>query len=204
MNKRISDTIKNFEKRNIRAAYFEKLEDVKKEILELILPEDTVGIGNSITIKATGIGFELEKRGNPVFDKTKAMDKAESKSLKMKAMFADWYLLSCNAISLQGQLVNIDHTGNRVAAMIYGPERVIVVASVCKIEDNLEDAISRAKNVSAPSNARRAGLNPPCVALNHCVDCYSNERVCNTLVVMEGQTNFERLRVFLVGEKVGF
>lgn len=201
---KIFETIKNLRKRNIKGLYFESLDEAKCEILKLIRHTESVGIGNSLTLKSMGISSELESRGNDVYDKTRAANKEEARLLKSKAMFSDWYLLSCNAISVTGKLVNIDHSGNRVAAMIYGPKRVIVVASVNKIEETLEAAIYRTKNTAAPENARRAGLNPPCVSLNRCVDCYSEQRACNSLVIIEGQIDPERLIVFLVGEEAGY
>jgi L-lactate utilization protein LutB len=146
----------------------------------------------------------LLERGNIVFDKTMASDKSEVTEIKKKALLTDYYISSTNAISVQGHLVNIDHSGNRVAAMMYGPEHVIVIVGINKIANSLDDAIKRARNTAAPANAKRAGLNPPCVSVGECVDCRSSERACNNLVLIEGQYVEDRMKVFIINESLGF
>lgn len=100
--------------------------------------------------------------------------------------------------------MNIDHSGNRVAGILYGPEHVVLVAGRNKVVPTLEEAIQRARNVAAPLNAKRAGLHPPCAEVGRCVDCRSADRVCNALVVIEGQSDPERIKVVLVEEEMGF
>lgn len=126
-----------------------------------------------------------------------SIEKARNKVL-------DWYITGTNAISIEGHLVNIDHSGNRVAAMIYGPEKVIVVIGTNKIVNTLDEAVKRVKNISAPANAKRAGLNPPCIELGECIDCKSSERACNNFVVIEGQAVKGRMTVLIVNESLGF
>jgi len=133
-----------------------------------------------------------------------AMNKEESKQIKKKALTADWYVTGTNAISLEGHIVNVDHSGNRVAAMVFGPDNVVIVIGVNKIVDSLSEAIQRVRNVASPLNAKRAGFNPPCVELNKCVDCKSRERVCNSLVIIEGQEVMGRMKVLIVNESAGF
>lgn len=118
---------------------------------------------------------ELANRGNIVYDKTFAKTKEESILLKKKALLTDWYITGTNAISIEGHIVNIDHSGNRVAAMTYGPDKVIIMVSKNKIEETLEKAITRARNHAARLNAIRAGYNPPCIEQKQCVDCKSKE-----------------------------
>ena len=204
MNNKIIRMIKNFKARNIEAVYFENFIKVKNKILKRIPTQSLVGIGNSKTLKEMNISEILSKRGSIVFDKTLARSREESKLLKRKSLLTDWYLTGTNAVSIEGHIVNIDHSGNRVAAMLYGPKNVIVVVGKNKIAENLEESIYRAKNIAAPLNAKRAGYNPPCVKLNNCIDCISEERVCNSLVVIEGQANKNRLSVFIVDEESGF
>lgn len=194
----------NFKSRSIEVDFFKELGEVKKRILELIPNDNTVGIANSQTLKKIMISQELTNRGNIVYDKTFARNKEESIILKKKALITDWYLTGSNAISMEGHIVNIDHSGNRVAAMTYGPDNVIVVVSKNKIEETLEKAISRARNYAAPLNAIRAGYNPPCIEKKKCVDCKSKERVCYNLSIIEGQFNPKRMRLFIVDEEAGF
>ena len=150
------------------------------------------------------ISNELTKRGNTVYNKTLAKNRKETIRLKKNSLLADWFLTGTNAISSKGHIVNIDHSGNRVAAMLYGPENVIIIIGKNKIEETLEDAINRAKNTAAPLNAKRAGFNPPCVELNKCIDCNSKERVCNSLVIIEGQAQKDRIKLFIIDQELGF
>jgi len=194
----------NFRLRNIEVEYFENLEDVKKYILNIIPNKSTIGIGHSLTLQKMNITNSLLERGNIVYDKELAKSRDESIDLKKKALITSWYITGSNAISVDGRIVNVDHSGNRVAAIAFGPDKVIIVVGKNKIVDTLDDAIKRVKNVACPLNAKRAGFNPPCVTLNKCVDCVSNERVCNILSIIEGQSDSNRIKLFIVNEKYGF
>lgn len=201
---RIQKLISNFKSRNIDVFFLESFSEVNHKLLQMIPGDCTVGIGHSITVQNTGIVQKLVERGNTVFDKTMSANREESKLIKKKALTADWYITGTNAISLEGHIVNVDHSGNRVAAMVFGPDYVVIVVGINKIVDSLSDAIQRAKNIASPMNAKRAGFNPPCVELNRCVDCKSKERVCNSLVIIEGQEVTGRMKVFIVNEGAGF
>jgi L-lactate utilization protein LutB len=201
---RIQRLISNLELRNIDAFFIESFDEASNKILKMIPDDCTVGVGHSITVQDSGIVRKLIERGNTVFDKTMAMNKEESKQIKKKALTADWYITGTNAISLQGHIVNIDHSGNRVAAMVFGPDNVVIVVGINKIVDSLSEAIHRTRNIASPMNAKRAGFNPPCVELNKCIDCKSKDRVCNSLVIIEGQEVTGRMKVFIVNEISGF
>ncbi|MCC5910684.1 MAG: lactate utilization protein [Clostridiaceae bacterium] len=194
----------NFKSRNVEVEFFKSLDEVKNRVLNLISRESTVGVANSQTLKNMMISQELTNRGNTVYDKTFAKNKEESILLKKKALLTDWYITGTNAISIEGHIVNIDHSGNRVAAMAYGPDKVVVVVSKNKIEETLEKAITRARNHAAPLNAIRAGYKPPCIEQKQCIDCKSKERVCYNLSIIEGQFDPERMRLFIVDEEAGF
>lgn len=196
--------IKSLAERNIEGFFFESFEEAKIKVMEMIPINDSVGIGNSITLKNMKISNELNDRGNVVYDKTLAKNKEDSKELKRKSLLTDWYITGANAISLDGHLVNMDHSGNRVAAMLYGPNNVIVIIGINKIASTLDEAIYRVRNIASPKNARRAGFKPPCVELEKCIDCRSTQRVCNSLVVIEGQSDKGRMKVFIVNENDGF
>lgn len=204
MNEIINILIENLSARNIEGLYFRTFEDAKGKILNLIPTGATVGVGNSVTLKNMNVTNALIDRGNTVFDKTKAKNEEESDMLKKKSLLADWYISGTNGISIDGHIVNMDHSGNRVAAMIYGPDNVIIVIGKNKIMNSLEEAIYRVRNISSPMNARRAGLNPPCVGIDKCIDCRSKERVCNNLVIIEGQRDEKRMKVLIVDEEEGF
>lgn len=195
---------KNFSDRNIQVQYFEKLEEVKKYILNTIPVEATIGIGHSNTLEKMNITKALLERGNTVYDKELAKSKEESIDLKKKAILTDFYITGSNAISMDGRIVNVDHSGNRVAAITFGPDKVIIVVGINKIVDTIEEAIRRVKNIVCPKNAKRAGFNPPCVLLNKCVDCNSKERVCNYLSIIEGQTQYNRITLIIVNGEYGY
>jgi len=203
-NEIIDMLIENLRTRNIEGLYFRTFEEAKEQILDLIPTSAAVGIGNSVTLKNMNIANALIERGNTVFDKTKAKNEKESEMLKKKSLLTDWYISGTNGISIDGHIVNMDHSGNRVAAMIYGPDNIIIVIGKNKIMNSLEEAIYRVRNISAPMNARRAGLNPPCVSTNKCIDCKSKERVCNNLVIIEGQSDEKRMKILIVDEEEGF
>jgi len=177
------------------------LEEVKSLILDIVPVESTIGIGHSVTLQKMDITNSLLERGNIVYDKELAKDQNESRELKRKALTTDWYITGSNAISVDGRIVNVDHTGNRVASITYGPDKVIIVVGKNKIADSVDEAIKRVKNVACPLNAKRAGYNPPCVTLNMCVDCVG---VCNILSIIGGQTDSNRIKNFIVNEECGF
>lgn len=194
----------NFKVRNIEVRYFETLENVKEDILNTIPAHCTVGIGHSATLQKIDITNWLFRKGNIVYDKELAKSKEECKSLKKLALTADWYITGSNAVSIDGRIVNVDHSGNRAAAITFGPDKVIIVVGKNKVVDTVNEAIKRVKNIACPLNAKRAGMHPPCVTLGKCADCISTERVCNTLSIIEGQADSERIRLYIVNEDCGF
>lgn len=205
MNKDIFYKLKeSFKNKNIDAEYFETIEDVKSYILNIIPSDCKVGIGHSATIQEMNITDLLIERGNTVYDKELSTNKVESKIIKKKALIADWYITGSNAVTVDGRIINVDHSGNRVAAIAFGPDKVIIVAGINKIADNAEEGIKRVKNIACPLNAKRAGFNPPCVELKKCVDCISSERVCNVLSIIEGQSEKNRIKLCIVNAEYGF
>ena len=200
----IEKVIMNFEKRNIATSYYKDLEEVKSKIFKMIPKDSLIGIGNSRILKKMKLSKDLTKNGYNVLDKTLAKSKEESVELKRRSLLTDFYITGTNAISSEGHIVNIDHSGNRVAAMIYGPKKVIVVIGINKITETLDQAIDRVKNIAAPLNAKRAGFNPPCVKSSECIDCTSDERVCNSMAIIEGQRRKDRIKVMIVDEELGF
>jgi len=194
----------SFKIRNIEVEYFKTLNEVKENILNIIDKECTVGIGHSVTLQKMNITDSLIERGNIVYDKELGKTKDEIKLLKKKSLITDWYITGSNAVTIDGRIINMDHSGNRVAAITFGPDKVIVVVGKNKIVENVEEGIKRVKNIACPLNAKRAGYNPPCVEINRCVDCTSKQRVCNVLSIIEGQADKNRMKLFIVNEECGF
>ena len=194
----------NFEKRNIEVLWFNTFDEIGQYLLAQIPRSAKVGIGNSKTLKSMEITQALQNRGNIVLDKTLAATPSEIRELKRNSLLADFYISSSNAVSIDGRIVNIDHSGNRVAAITYGPDKVYIVVGKNKITATYDEALKRARNVSAPLNAKRAGYNPPCTAVGYCVDCISPERVCYIVSTIEGQHAKNRITLLIAGEDEGF
>ena len=193
-----------FRKRNINVLFCETFDESKEIVLDRIPRKSTVGIGHSQTLQNMRITETLIERGNTVFDKVLGKDRAETTQLKKKALLADYYITGSNAVSEDGGIVNIDHSGNRAAALAFGPDKVIIIVGKNKITKTKQEAVSRAKNMAAIKNAERAGYTPPCVIEGKCVDCISPERVCNVQSIIEGQQFDDRITLIIVNAEDGF
>jgi hypothetical protein len=201
----LSDVVKKLEKRDFRAAYLKNTDEVNKHLLETIPAEATIGVGGSVTIRELGIMEKLEKRGNTVVHHWKqGIPRETSRELRQKEGFSDYYLTSANAITKDGDIINIDGIGNRVAHMIYGPSNVFIVAGYNKIVNDVDAGIKRSKEIAAVMNAKRVGSKTPCATTGKCIDCNAPGRICRVTTIIQyrpWQTNIE---VLLVNESLGF
>lgn len=204
MDAKIQTTLENLSKRNINGYFFQTADDAKAAILSWIPQDVTVGIGNSRTVKDLNLSETLSTKGHIVYDKTTVQSEKGKKLLKKKALMTDWYITGTNALSTSGHLVNIDHSGSRVAAMLYGPDHVVIVVGVNKLEESLDAALNRARNEAAPRNALRAGSGAPCIEAGRCVECEGDVRICNAFVTVSGQSDSDRMHVVIINEALGF
>lgn len=204
-NKLLGETlVKNLTKRGMGAYYCATKEEALAKALELIPETDVVSWGGSVSVKDIGLLAAIKRR-NPVIDRDLADTPEEKMELMRNALLCDTFLMSSNAISKDGQLVNIDGNGNRVAALIFGPKQVIMIVGMNKITGTLEGAIDRARHVAAPINAARfPGLSTPCAKLGTCADCIAPDAVCCQVVITRVSRIKERIKVILVGENLGF
>lgn len=205
MDERVGRTIGAFQRNNIEAIFVKDREEALREALARIPSGSKVGLGGSTTVVEIGLLKAL--RGGPYFlsdQYREGISWEESYRIRKEGLRADVFVTSSNAITLKGQLVNIDGIGNRLAGLAYGPEKVIVIAGVNKLCSTLEEAIDRVKNVAAPKNAQRFGLSLPCIEAKKCVDCQSPDRICNVTMIIERQWLKDRMTVILVGETLGF
>ena len=193
----------NLKKRHFDAYYCSSGKEAAEKVMELSPPEDVVSWGGSMTLKELGIQELLMQRGNPVIDRDSAASQEERTDLMRQALTCDTFLMSTNALSMDGQLVNIDGNGNRVAAMIYGPKSVIVIAGMNKAAATVEDAWARARNTAAPMNTQRFDINTPCTVTGQCGDCKSKDCVCAYLVTTRICRPPKKIKVILVGEDLG-
>lgn len=196
-------TIKSLRERNFEAYYAETKEEAAELALSLIDEKDSVSFGGSVTVEETGLIDKLYARGNRMIDRTKAASREESLEIMRQGLLCDTFLMSSNAISADGILVNIDGTGNRVAAMMYGPRSVIVLAGMNKVTADRESAHHRARNVAAPTNAQRFDIETPCKRDGLCHDCKSPSCICSYIVETRMSRPKGRIKVILIGEDVG-
>ena len=190
-------------KRGFEAYYVSTAEGAREKALELIPENSVVSWGGSMTIDEIGLKQAVIDRGCKVINRDEAERPEERMELMRKALTCDVFLMSANAISEDGQLVNIDGNGNRVAALCFGPKEVIVVAGMNKVAGNLEEAYARARKFAAPVNAQRFNLATPCGKTGLCADCLSPECICSQMVVTR-RASGGRIKVILVGADLGF
>ncbi|MBQ1228790.1 MAG: lactate utilization protein [Firmicutes bacterium] len=189
-------------KRGFDAYYVSTAEEAKAKALELIPKGAVVSWGGSVTVDQIGLKEEVLNKFS-VINRDAAKSPEERMELMRQALTCDTFLMSANAITEDGQLVNIDGNGNRVAALCFGPKEVIVVAGMNKVVGSLEDAWDRARNYAAPVNAQRFELPTPCGKTGLCADCKNSSTICTHFVVTRMGKN-GRIKVILVGEELGF
>ena len=202
--KRAQILIKNLQSRHFDAHYCATKEEALEKALSLIPQGATVGWGGATSAQQIGL-FEALHQGNyrPI-DRDLCQTFEERQQAMLDATRADVFVTGANALSLDGQMVNIDGVGNRVSAIIYGPKNVLVIAGMNKVEDNLEDAMNRARTVAAPINKQRFPGETPCITTGACGDCKSENCICNQIVITRHCRPANRIRFILVGEELGF
>ena len=196
--------VKNFNARFFESYYASTKEDAMKKALSLIEDGDTVSWGGSMSISECGLTDAVKNGNFTVIDRATAKTSEEKEELLHKAFFVDTYLMSANAVSETGELVNIDGNGNRVAALSYGPKQVIVLVSLNKVMPDLSSAIKRARSVAAPINAQRFGLNTPCAKTGACFNCNSPDCICADIVITRISRPKNRIKIVFCGEDLGY
>lgn len=200
-----SAILKQLEKRQIKGFYCPTKEDAVTTAMSLTAADTTVCFGGSMSLLESGVMDALKARTDiTLIDRSHAKTLEEIKQVYREAFSADTYFMSTNAITLDGQLVNIDGNGNRVAALIYGPEQVIIVAGMNKVVPTVEDAVRRVRNTATPPNCVRLGLDSPCAATGSCADCLSENCICSQIVITRRSRTADRIKVILVGEALGY
>ena len=204
-NERLAQTIiKNLKRRHIEGFYCPTGEDAVKKVSELIEDGSSVTWGGTMTVRDLGIPEALKRRGTlEVIDRDLATTAEEKQAMYLRAFSTDVYLSSANAISEDGVIVNIDGNGNRVAAITWGPRKVIFVIGLNKVAQTVEAALARARSTASPINAARFDIKTPCQTDGVCHNCNSADSICNYVHFLRNSPR-GRHQVVLVGEELGY
>ena len=195
--------VKNLQSRHFEAYYCENAKKALEKALEIIPEGSSVGWGGAMSCEQIGLIDAIRNGNYKAIDRSLCQTAEDKERCQKESLFADVFLSGANAMSLDGQMVNIDGTGNRVAAIVYGPNSVVVVAGMNKVEDDLESAIHRARTVAAPMNQQRFQHPNPCTVTGSCADCKSLTCICNQILVTRNCRPAGRIKFILVGEDLG-
>ena len=200
-DRRAKVLVKNLQSRQFDAYYCETKEEALAKALELIPKGSSVGWGGAMTAQQIGLLDALHSDDYRAIDRDLAPDRVQA---MRECLLTDVFVTGANALSLDGEMVNIDGMGNRVAAICYGPKSVIVIAGMNKVEQDLDAAINRARTVAAPMNKQRFPAETPCLVTGSCADCKAPGCICNQIVITRNCRPAGRIKVILVGEELGF
>lgn len=201
--KRASVLVKNLRSRHFEAYYCDTRQDALAKALELIPEGSLVSWGGAMSAQQIGLIGAMRVGNYRTIDRDKCVTAEEREQAMKDALFCDTFLMGANAMSLDGQMVSIDGTGNRIGALVYGPKSVIVIVGMNKVADTLEEAIRRARTVAAPKNKQRFGDGTPCAVTGVCGDCKSEKCICNHIVITRHCRPVGRIKFIIVGEDLG-
>ncbi len=197
--------IENLEKRNMEGIYCENSAEACEKILSMMEEGATVAWGGSESLKECGLMDALKFGGKyELIDRASAKSPEEDREIYAKTVCSDYYLMSTNAITMDGELVNIDGNGNRVACLIHGPKHVYLVVGMNKVVTDIGSGLTRTQNVASPPNTIRLNKNTPCSVTGACAGCLSPDCICCQVVITRKSKHDGRIKVFLVAEDLGF
>lgn len=196
--------VNHLKSRHFDAWYCATKEEALAKALELIPEGSTVGWGGAASAQQIGLTDALNRGNYHTIDRDRLATREEKEQAAKDCLFADYFLTGANALSMDGEMVNIDGNGNRVAAIIYGPKNVLVITGMNKVMDDLDAAVHRARTVAAPINKQRFDSSTPCGVTGVCADCKSESCICNHIVVTRHCRPVGRIKFILVGENLGF
>ena len=201
----LDTVVENLKKNNFAVHVAENKEEGAQIVRSLIEKGATIGVGGSVTIDQLDILDALEAEGHLIFNHNKAgLTPQQTLDFRRRELTADVFLMSTNALTEKGELVNIDGVGNRVAALAFGPKRVIVVTGTNKIVSDVHAGIARIGSVAAPLNNKRLKKDMPCIKAGHCVDCQLPGRICNITTITKKRPPFTDIQIVLVKEELGY
>lgn len=204
---RIKETqlIKAFEANNMTCMFVKNQEELRHYLKGILTSQKKVAVGGSVTLNQLEVIDLMRESDVDFIDRyEEGLSRDEMLERFREGFFADLFVTSTNALTMDGCLYNIDGTGNRVAAMIFGPKEVIVIAGLNKICQDEQEAIAHIRGCSAPANAMRLNKKTPCVKTGHCMDCHSPDRICSSYVKLGYQGQVNRIKVIIVEENLGY
>lgn len=196
--------VKNLKSRHFDAYYCADKKEALEKALELIPEGASVGWGGTMSAMEIGLQDAILSGNYHAIDREHAKNLEEKQRMSMECFSVDVFLTGANAMSIDGQMVNIDGTGNRVAAIIYGPKSVLVIVGMNKVCDSLDEAIKRAREVASPMNMQRFMKDTPCAVTGVCGDCKSEDCICNQIVITRHCRPAGRIKFLIVGENLGY
>lgn len=193
--------IKGLQSRNMSGYYAASREEALSIALSLIPEGSTATMGGGVSVHEIGLVDALKNGNYSFIDRDDYADKREAALL---AYDADVFLASCNAVTSDGVLVNIDGNSNRVSAIAHGPKKVIFIVGMNKVCDDVDGAMKRARNVAAVTNAQRFNISTPCSKTGTCMDCKSPDTICCQFLITRYSRHAGRIHVILVNDNLGF
>lgn len=196
--------IKKLALRNMTGHYCDTAAEAVELVRSLVGDGESVTWGGSVTFSQSGVKDALAADGHPMIDRMEASTADEQEEMWRRQVSADWFFMSTNAITLDGELVNIDGNANRLALLLHGPKHVCVIAGMNKVVADVESGIKRVRTVACPLNAARRHTNTPCELTGTCADCHSQGCMCCQEVITRHSRHEGRIHVILVGEDLGY
>ncbi|MGB4590200.1 MAG: lactate utilization protein [Clostridiaceae bacterium] len=203
--RKIEQVIVNLEKNNMKGTFIKDRESLINYMDEQIKDNATVAVGGSQTLFELDLINYIRNRNVEFFDRyEEGLSPQAVKNVFRKSFMADVYLTSTNALTSEGYLYSVDGTGNRVAATLYGPDKVYVIVGINKLVGSVEEAVARVEEKAAPANCTRLNRNTPCVKMGSCVDCKVPERICNEYTLIKRQGVKDRIEVLILPFELGY
>lgn len=195
------EIIKGLESRNMKGYYAADREEALKIALDLIPEGSSATMGGAVSAREIGLVQALMDGNYEFIDRDAAEDK---RAAMLKAYDVDFFLSSVNAMTEDGVLINIDGNANRVSAIAHGPKKVLFIVGMNKVCKDVDSAMKRARNVAAPINAQRFGLQTPCSKTGSCMNCKSPDTICCQFLITRYSRHADRIHVILVNDNLGF
>lgn len=196
--------IAELKKRNMEGYYFENCTEMVDKILSMLPENSSVTWGGSESFKESGMLSALKNGNYKLLDRALAVTDKEKREFYSRSVLADAYFMSSNAITYDGQLINIDGSGNRLACLMHGPKEVYVIAGMNKFTKTVEAGIERVRNLASPANVQRLNRKTPCHETGLCADCFSPDCICSHLVITRRSILPGRIKIFMVAENLGY